>query len=89
VTNVIRHAEGLVPGAPIALVIEDLENSVVVELMYLGEQYEPPREALESDFAAFPEGGFGLYIIQAVSKNTDYLHHEGVNTVRMMVLKSG
>jgi len=87
VTNIIRHAEGLVCGAPIALVIEEQEGSVAIELMYLGERYDPPNEVRESDFAAFPEGGFGLYIIQTVSIHTDYLHHRGVNTVRMMVLK--
>ena len=88
VSNVIRHAEGLVPDAPIALVMEDLANSVVLDLMYLGDEYDPPKDAPESDFAAFPEGGFGMYIIQSVSDNVDYLHHEGVNTVRMRIAKS-
>lgn len=87
VTNVIRHAEGLVPGAPIAMVIEDMPSTVVLELMYLGEHYEPPQEVQESDFAAFPEGGFGMYIIQNASDGTDYLHYKGVNTVRILMTK--
>lgn len=88
VSNVIRHAQGLVPDAPIILMMEDFASSVVLDLMYLGDEYDPPGEAPESNFAAFPEGGFGMYIIQSVSDNVDYLHHEGVNTVRMRIEKS-
>jgi len=86
VTNVVRHAEGLVPEAPITLVMEELRTSVSLKLMYLGDRYDP-QEAQESNFATFPEGGFGMYIIQTGAENTDYRHYKGLNTVRIMTTK--
>ena len=87
VTNVIRHAAGLIPDAPIAMVIENRQDSLVIELMYVAERFDPPDEPPESDFGAFPEGGFGLYIIHNGCDYVDYLHIKGVNTVRMVVNK--
>lgn len=84
-TNVIRHAQGLVPDAPVELIVEHTSAGLQLDFKYLGARFEPPSDAPETDFGTFPEGGFGLQIIQRASDQVDYLYNEGVNTVRMLV----
>ena len=85
VTNVIRHAQGLVPGAPIALQAERLADRLELAFSYFGDAYAPPAEPPSADLTAFPEGGFGLYIIHQACDEVAYSHEEGVNTVRLAV----
>lgn len=87
-TNVIRHTKNRVPDAPLELLIEDSANGIRLEFKYFGSQFDPPVDPPDTDFAAFPEGGFGLHIIQAVSDHVEYLHKDGVNTVRMWIDKA-
>ena len=84
-TNVIRHAQGLVPEAPVELLIEHTPAGLQLDFKYLGERFEPPAAAPETDFDTFPEGGFGLRIIQRASDQVTYLYQDDVNTVRMLV----
>jgi PAS domain S-box-containing protein len=83
-TNIIRHAQGLLPGAPVELIIHDTPGALTLDIVYLGAQFTPPDEVVDTDFSAFPEGGFGLTIIRSSCDRVDYLHHQGVNTVRMV-----
>jgi len=85
VTNVVRHGEGLVPGSPLELVAERGHGVLQVEVMYLGDRFDPPAHLPERDLATFPEGGFGLQIIYSACDSVDYLREESVNTVRMIV----
>ncbi len=85
VSNVIRHATELVPGAPLELLVERSAGGMQLDFKYLGARFAPPVDLPETDFAALPEGGFGLHIIQGASDRVDYLHHEGVNTVRLWI----
>jgi phosphoserine phosphatase RsbU/P len=82
-TNIVRHAKGLLPGAPVELMALCESEELVLEFFYLGEVYTPPAEVVETDFSAFPEGGFGLTIIRNASDALVYDHHDGVNSVRM------
>jgi anti-sigma regulatory factor (Ser/Thr protein kinase) len=82
-TNIVRHAKGLLAGAPVELIASCIRQEFVLEVIYLGEAYAPPEELTETNFDVFPEGGFGLTIIRSACDRVDYLHHEGVNTVRM------
>ena len=82
-TNVIRHAKGMLAGAPMELVALRAPGEFVLEVIHLGEAFTPPEELADTNFDAFPEGGFGLIIIRNSCDRVEYLHHEGVNTVRM------
>ena len=83
-TNIVRHGQGLLTSAPLELVTEITPHEFVVELIHLGDEFTPPAEPMESNFAEFPEGGFGLTIIQKACDRVDYLHHGGVTTVRLV-----
>lgn len=82
-TNIVRHAQGVLAGAPVELVVQCLRNEFVLEVIHLGDAFTPPEELAEANFDVFPEGGFGLIIIRNACDRVEYLHHDGVNTVRM------
>jgi PAS domain S-box-containing protein len=82
-TNVVRHGRGLVEGAPVEVLASRPPGALVIDLVHLGEPFQSPARLSETDFAAFPEGGFGLQIIHGASDDVAYLHHDGVNTLRM------
>ncbi len=82
-TNVIRHAKGLLAGAPVELLAYCESNAFVLEVIHLGDAFTPPEELTETNFDVFPEGGFGLIIIRNACDRVEYSHHRGVNTVRM------
>ena len=52
-------------------------------MIHLGDAFTPPAQPVEPDLSAFPEGGFGMTIIRSACSTVEFLHHEGVNTVRM------
>ncbi len=82
-TNIVRHAQGLLAGAPVEVLSHLSPQALTLECVYLGEAFSPPDQLVEADLATYPEGGFGLTIIRNLSDKVEYLHHEGVNTVRM------
>jgi PAS domain S-box-containing protein len=82
-TNIVRHGQGLLDNAPVELLVRRRSADFVLDIVHLGEAFVPPDEEVETDFAAFPEGGFGLTIIRHACDRVDFLHHDGVNTVRM------
>jgi PAS domain S-box-containing protein len=82
-TNIIRHARGLLAGAPVELVTHSLDQTFVLEVIHLGDAFTPPEELVETNFDIFPEGGFGLMIIRNACDRVEYLHHMGVNTIRI------
>lgn len=81
-TNIVRHGKGLLPGAPVACMLRWDCADLVLELVHLGAAFTP-QEPAEIDLDAFPEGGFGMSIIRSACDRLDYLHHAGVNTVRL------
>ncbi len=82
-TNIIRHAKGLLPGAPVELIVHDTTEAFTLDIVHIGAEFTPPDEVEVADLSTFPEGGFGLTIIRSSCHCVDYLHHHGVNTVRM------
>jgi anti-sigma regulatory factor (Ser/Thr protein kinase) len=82
-TNIVRHAKGLLAGAPAELIVHCAQSEFVLEVIHLGVVFEPPEAEVKTDFAAFAEGGLGLTIIRKACDRVDYLHHAGVSTVRL------
>ncbi len=83
-TNAIRHTQRRPADAPIELVARCEPQRLTLDLVCLGEAFVPPAEPEPADFSLFPEGGFGLSIIQGACDSVEYLHAHGVNTVRMV-----
>ncbi len=82
-TNIVRHTRGLPAQASIRLISTCTAHDFVVELHHPGQAFSPPEPTGETDFASFPEGGFGLTIIRKACDQVDYLHQDGHNTVRL------
>jgi PAS domain S-box-containing protein len=82
-TNIVRHAKGLLPGAPVEITARYTAQELVLDIIHLGDAFTPPAVAVEPDLSTFPEGGFGMTIIRSACSKVDFLHHEGVNTIRM------
>ncbi|MDP9902267.1 PAS domain S-box protein [Variovorax ginsengisoli] len=82
-TNVVRHAVGLVEGAPIEVFVYRSVNQLELELVYIGEAFVPPEELPLTSFDQLPEGGFGLTIIRKTCDDVQYTHRAGVNTTRL------
>lgn len=83
-TNVVRHADGLLSQAPIELLACRQPEQVAIDLVYLGNPYTPPADPGETDFSAYPEGGFGLKIIHGASDEARYSHADGINTLHLV-----
>jgi PAS domain S-box-containing protein len=86
-TNAMRHTRGRPAGAPVEMVVRVEPEAVVVDIVTLGEPFVPPARAAETNFETFPEGGFGIHIMQQSTDALDYLHEKGVNTVRLIRLR--
>ncbi len=86
-TNIVRHAKGLPKVATVELITHNTDHELVLEVVYRGEKFVPPDQLAETDFGAFPEGGFGLTIVRLACDKVKFLHHHGVNTVRMSCAK--
>jgi PAS domain S-box-containing protein len=82
-TNIVRHAKGLLPGAPVEITSRYTGQELVIEVIHLGDAFTPPVEPVEPDLSTFPEGGFGMTIIRSACSRVEFLHHDGVNTIRM------
>ena len=82
-TNIVRHARGLPADAQVRLSAHCTASTLVLQVQHPGEAFTPPEQPEDTDFAAFPEGGFGLTIIHKACDRVEYLHHRGINTVRL------
>lgn len=82
-TNIVRHARGLPAHEKVLLSAYCTASTLVMQVQHLGEAFTPPEQPEDTDFAAFPEGGFGLTIIHKACDRVEYLHHQGINTVRL------
>lgn len=83
-TNVVRHGRGRPADAPIELLIRAEGDALVVELIHAGEAFEPPRRTPPVELSHYPEGGLGLFIMQAATDRVEHLHAGGLNTVRLV-----
>lgn len=82
-TNVTRHVAAPFPDATMSCRIARRGYTVVVELWYLGEPFQPPED-LQPDFTGASDGGFGLYIMsQAATSVTHESPLPGVCCTRL------
>lgn len=82
-TNIVRHARGMPAHATVRLSALCTASVLVLQVQHPGDAFTPPQRHEDTDFAAFPEGGFGLTIIHKACDRVEYLHHQGINTVRL------
>jgi PAS domain S-box-containing protein len=82
-TNAVRHTRDALDGAPVEVAVRALDDRIVVEIVRPGAPYEVPSLPPDTDFAAFPEGGFGLRIMRDGTDAVEHVHAAGVNTVRL------
>jgi PAS domain S-box-containing protein len=82
-TNIVRHAEGGLPDAPVEVLAWAGADGLKVELVYIGDAYRPSGDVPDTHFDEYPEGGFGLQIMQGACDEVAHLHDGGVNTVRL------
>lgn len=83
-TNVIRHSGDPDPQGQFEVRFKATPKSVQVEVIYVGVPFQP-GEAKLPDLASYPEGGFGLYIIQHSVDIAQYgVMNDGRNIVRLI-----
>ena len=83
-TNAVRHTRSRPAQAPIELVVCIDDDMLVVDIVTLGEPFEPLDDVVETSFDEFPEGGFGLSIMRQATDRVTHDHALGVNTVRLV-----
>ena len=83
-TNIVRHATGGLLDAPVEVLARSGAGGLTVELIYLGDAYQPNSEVSDTQFDEYPEGGFGLKIMRGACDEVVHLHDGGVNTVRLL-----
>lgn len=88
-TNVIRHATGLLPAAPVELIAELTgPGALALQFRYFGDPFVPPSgrqvpEIESEDPTHLPEGGYGLHIIEQTCDEVRYSADQGINTVHI------
>jgi anti-sigma regulatory factor (Ser/Thr protein kinase) len=84
VTNVIRHAVGLPPGATITLEVSRDAQAFWCTISYQGDEFKPPKpndlDILPEDF---PEGGFGIFLIYSACDSVTFAYVCGRNITCM------
>lgn len=84
-TNIVRHATGRLDGASIEVFAHREAQCLTIELVHVGDPFRPPSALPPTHFETFPEGGFGLAIVQKAADDVVYDHHAGVNTTRLAI----
>ncbi|MDP2416730.1 MAG: ATP-binding protein [Hydrogenophaga sp.] len=84
VTNVIRHAIGMLPGASITLDVSRDTQAFWCTISYQGDEFKPPEpndfDILPEDF---PEGGFGIFLIYSACDSVTFAYVCGRNITCM------
>jgi anti-sigma regulatory factor (Ser/Thr protein kinase) len=83
-TNVVRHTTGGVADAPVEVLAWAGPEDLKIELVYIGDAYQPSRDFVDTQFDEYPEGGFGQQIMRGACDEVHHLHDAGVNTVRLI-----
>jgi PAS domain S-box-containing protein len=63
-TNIIKHSDAGSRDDTVTVTLSSSAAGVSIEFLYAGSPYQPSRVALP-DLSTMPEGGFGLYLIEA------------------------
>lgn len=82
-TNIVLHAGGLSEDSKVAVVGRAFDQHFELELSYRGDPFVPtvPPDPIAAALAGLPEGGFGLWIINAACDRVRYSQHDGTNTI--------
>jgi phosphoserine phosphatase RsbU/P len=89
-TNIVRHGLDLPKHAPIEVLTRCDAERLQITFVYLGAPFDMTDGSLskELDFDTldqdWPEGGFGLHIIQSVCSELNYTLRQGVNHLRLV-----
>jgi serine phosphatase RsbU (regulator of sigma subunit)/anti-sigma regulatory factor (Ser/Thr protein kinase) len=84
VTNAMRHARPEDPDAPIVVRAETTPEELIVEIRYDGVPFQPDSVALP-DLSTYPEGGFGLYLIEQSVDEVSYgIAADGRSLIRLV-----
>jgi anti-sigma regulatory factor (Ser/Thr protein kinase) len=84
VTNAMRHPRPQDPESPVMVRVETAREELVVEVRYDGHPFQPETVELP-DVSQFPQGGFGLYIIEQSMDNVSYGRAaDGRNFIRLV-----
>lgn len=85
-SNIVRHAGGDHGSEPVEIHGHRNGDSVEVEFRYAGRSFAPAVPSCLPDAEEYPEGGFGLYIIDHTADGVSYERGEdGRNRVRLTV----
>jgi sigma-B regulation protein RsbU (phosphoserine phosphatase) len=84
ITNAMRHSQPEDPASPVEVRMEALPSRVILEIRYYGIEFEPSAAELP-DVSTYPEGGFGLFIIDQSMDEVRYgVAADGRNFIRMV-----
>jgi PAS domain S-box-containing protein len=84
VTNAMRHARPEDPDSPILVRAEAKPEELIVEVRYDGVPFEPDGVSLP-DLSTYPEGGFGLFVIENSVDEVSYgIAADGRSLIRMV-----
>lgn len=85
--NVLRHGATDQDPASIRLDVHLQEKEVVLDVVDNSHAYNPlqgiSQPDLETDFADRPEGGLGLYLVNALADHIDYNYVQGHNSLHI------
>jgi PAS domain S-box-containing protein len=70
-TNAVRHTQPTLGNASLCCRITSTDDTLVIELFYLGAPVNVDEDALP-DFSGDSDGGFGLYIMRSLLDIIDY-----------------
>ena len=82
--SILRHASDDTQ-TPITIIVKIQQDRVSVRILYEGAFFQPEAIAKLPSLADYPEGGFGLYLIEQSVDSTAYARHlEGRNCIHLM-----
>ncbi len=81
-TNIVRHATGRLADSKIELLVELEAGALRTEFVYLADAVTLPAISAPQ-LEEYPEGGYGLSIMQAASDDMRHGHQDGINTIML------
>jgi sigma-B regulation protein RsbU (phosphoserine phosphatase) len=84
ITNAMRHSEPEDPASPLDVRLQAMADRLIIEIRYDGVEFQPGEVSLP-DVLTYPEGGFGLFIIEQSVDDVRYgIAVDGRNYLRIV-----
>ncbi len=80
-TNSVRYADSSEEKKQVMISFSSNERVLMATVFDTNEEYNPLTEA--PDIASYPEGGFGLFLINRLMDSVSYSRSEGKNVLAM------